>query len=97
MRVTREDVDKARADYAVAIKVADAAEEAADAAEEAADAAEEAADAAEEAAWNKYIKLRNEYEMITKEDKARADDAAAKKARYAASNAVMGNTNNGRE
>jgi outer membrane protease len=83
MRVTREDVDKARADYAVAIKVADA--------------AEEAADAAEEAAWNKYIKLRNEYEMITKEDKARADDAAAKKARYAASNAVMGNTNNGRE
>jgi hypothetical protein len=90
MRVTREDVDKARADYAVAIKVADAAEEAAD-------AAEEAADAAEEAAWNKYIKLRNEYEMITKEDKARADDAAAKKARYAASNAVMGNTNNGRE
>jgi hypothetical protein len=83
MRVTREDVDKARADYAVAIKVADA--------------AEEAADAAEEAAWNKYIKLRNEYEMVTKEDKARADDAAAKKARYAASNAVMGNTNNGRE
>jgi len=37
--------------------------------------------------------------MITKEevDKARADYAVAKKARYAASNAVMGNTNNGRE
>jgi uncharacterized protein YifE (UPF0438 family) len=70
MRVTREDVDKARADYAVAIKVADA--------------AEEAADAAEEAAWNKYIKLRNEYEMVTKEDKAKAAYAAAVEAVEAA-------------
>jgi len=46
--VTKEDVRKARADYTAAIK--------------AADAAEEAADAVVDAAWDKYIKIRTEYE-----------------------------------
>jgi hypothetical protein len=46
--VTKEDVDKARADYAVAIKVADA--------------AAEATEAVVDATWDNYQKLKEAYE-----------------------------------
>jgi L-asparaginase II len=46
--VTKEEVDKARADYAVAIKVADA--------------AAEATEAVVDATWDKYTKLKEAFE-----------------------------------
>jgi hypothetical protein len=81
--VTKEEVDKARADYNAA------AEAACDAAREAsyddsyAGAAGDAA-YAEILARRKYIKLKEEYEMVTKEDKAKAAYAAAVEAVEAA-------------